>query len=127
LSKPTLVIADDEMDIALLVQSRAALQGFEARIVADGKELMRVLSDSEPDVIVLDIVMPNMDGIEVLNGLVARDCQAIIILISGYDGRYIRIANDFGLGRGLNILGALTKPFRLKELDALLTKAYPEK
>ncbi|HEC16200.1 MAG TPA: response regulator [Sedimenticola sp.] len=124
MDKPRLVVVDDELDIANLVQGRAGLLGFDARIVANGRELMKTL-DGEPDVIVLDLVMPDMDGIEVLQELAARNSRACIILISGYGKQYLEIADKLGSAHGLNILKTLTKPFRIEELDALLRKALP--
>lgn len=127
MDKPRLIVVDDEPDMANLVKGRAELLGFETRTVASGKELLSILSSGIPDFIVLDLVMPDMDGIEVLEALAAKGSQAIIILISGYEGQYLEIAGTLGSAHGLNILGTLNKPFRIEELDMLLRNAYSEK
>ena len=120
--KPTLLIADDDPAISRFVLKIAESKGFAANAVADGKKLLNALSVSLPDIIVLDIVMPDMDGLEVLGELAARGIQTPIILISGYEQNYIDAAFKIGSANGLPILGALFKPFGKSELACMLDK-----
>lgn len=124
MSKPKLIIVDDEQDMAELVQNTAEPIGFQAATANSGQAFLKNLTTDEPDVIVLDLIMPGMDGIEVLQALAAKNSQAKIILMTGYEKDYLQIANTLGSAHGLHILGTLAKPFPLEAMETLLSEAY---
>ncbi len=124
MAKPRLTVVDDESEILDLVGKAAEGLGFDVCKAASGKQMMKALADEPPDVIVLDMIMPDLDGIEILQELAARESGASIILMTGYQEQYLTMANKLGSAKGLNILGALTKPFRLEQLEQLLRKGY---
>lgn len=64
-TKPKIVIADDEADILDLLEYNLVKEGFEVFRAADGEEALRLIQKNKPDIILLDIMMPNMNGIEV--------------------------------------------------------------
>jgi hypothetical protein len=59
--------------------------------------------------------------------LVERNCPSSIILMSGYGGKYIGLADKLGSARGANIVGTLTKPMGLEELKTMLKKIMDAK
>ena len=76
-----------------------------------------------PDVIVLDIVMPEQDGIETIKWLVDRGCRARILIISGYCPTFAFAAKLIGEVQGNIEVSQLEKPIRVAELRARLQAA----
>jgi CheY-like chemotaxis protein len=81
---PTVLIVDDEVNLRTLCSIELAEEGYEVLLAADGKEAMEILEHHTPDVIVMDIRMPEMDGIETLGRMVTRFKEIPIILHSAY-------------------------------------------
>jgi len=77
--------------------------------------------DKRADVIVLDLMMPGMDGVEVIRFLAGIDCDTQLILISGFDSGVLHSAQKLATEQGLYFVGSLGKPFRYDELHKLLS------
>jgi DNA-binding response OmpR family regulator len=118
-----LMVVDDDPNFSALIRSVGVAQGFEVCIVNQAREFKSAYCEFAPNVIVLDLVMPDMDGIEVLDYLGARASGARIILLSGTDATCLRMAGEIGARNGLAIVGTLAKPFRVADLRQLLTEA----
>ena len=76
-----------------------------------------------PDVIILDLFMPDMDGIEVLRLLAEQHCDVPILMISNYQDGILTQAVRLAEGLGLNLAGSLNKPIQLPRLEAALEAA----
>lgn len=113
-----LVIDDDPASVALFCEF-AMIEGFETIGMSDPRQLEEMLA-WRPDTIILDLVMPDVDGIEILRELKQRKCTAGLILVSGGDRRMLASAHELGKHFGLDMRGALTKPVAMKQLLALL-------
>jgi CheY-like chemotaxis protein len=72
--------------------------------------------------ILLDLMMPEMDGVELLTLLAQRQCRAQIILMSGVGGHVLAATERFAQSLGLSVAGHLRKPFRLAELESIVTQ-----
>jgi EAL domain-containing protein (putative c-di-GMP-specific phosphodiesterase class I)/CheY-like chemotaxis protein len=118
-----LLIIDDEATIRSLVIEVAEIVGFEAQEASEPEDFFQSCVDFRPTVVVLDLQMPHADGIEILRRLSQEKVVAKVLLISGVDKKVLNTAKRFGSAEGLQMLGALSKPFNLDELKALLTKA----
>lgn len=118
-----LLVVDDDPNFSALIRSVGAAQGFEVRIVNQAREFKSAYCEFAPNVIALDLVMPDMDGIEVLDYLGGCSCSARIILLSGTDATCLRMAGEIGSLNGLAIVGVLEKPFRVADLRQLLSEA----
>jgi len=81
---PTVLIVDDDRGLRELYKSELSLEGYEVMAAATGKEAVEILKDSRPDVIVMDIRMPEMDGIEALGKVVARHKNIPVIINTAY-------------------------------------------
>jgi two-component system response regulator (stage 0 sporulation protein F) len=81
---PTVLIVDDDRGLRELYKSELSSEGYEVMAAATGKEAVEILKDSRPDVIVMDIRMPEMDGIEALGKVVARHKNIPVIINTAY-------------------------------------------
>jgi DNA-binding response OmpR family regulator len=77
-----LVIDDDEMVLAL-VQRILSLEGFETLTTADGPQGLAIFKDRRPDVVLLDLALPGMNGLEVLRKIRQLDEKAKVIVVTG--------------------------------------------
>lgn len=118
---PCLTVVDDEVDLAGLICDVAAQAGFDARMFNKAALFMEQYNGSA-DVIVLDLMMPGVDGVEVIRFLSGKDCDAQLILISGFDSGVLHAAQKLAIEQGLNYAGSLGKPFRFDELHRLLAR-----
>ena len=117
------LILDDDPIIGRAIQSIAEAAGLQARFTIRTEAFFRAIEDWHPTHVAIDLVMPEMDGVEVLAKLAERKCEAKIIITSGVGSRVLDAAGRSGNERGLNIAGVLAKPFSPKALRALLLDA----
>ncbi len=117
-----LLVIDDEVQMCDLVTEVAGDRGFETAQVTTHADFKRLLHEFRPMFIVMDLSMPDGDGVELLRFLSAERSEASIILISGFDQTVLNAAKQLGVDRGLNLVGALQKPIMIAELEALLTE-----
>lgn len=117
-----LLAIDDEPDICALIAEIATDLGFDVRQAHDADTVFRELTITTPDVIVLDLMMPGMDGVEWLRVLANKVRNAKICLISGSDLRVLNSARRLGSAHGLDIYGVFEKPLDIKQLRAALTE-----
>lgn len=117
--KPRLLVVDDEPEFCDFVGDVAAGVGYEVVETYDAEQVPLLLSGGF-DVIVLDLAMPRMDGIELIRFLAGNRIEASIILISGFDVGVLNSARDLATELGLRVLGTATKPVGVDELEALL-------
>jgi two-component system, chemotaxis family, chemotaxis protein CheY len=117
-----LLVVEDDTDAAELVLRVASRCGYDAVSLAEMSTLEGVLRNLQPDVLTLDLCMPQMDGIEVLSRLKALGFKGHLIIISGQDGWLRKQARDLALTRGLNVADEMGKPLDLNALRSLLTR-----
>ena len=115
-----LVIVDDEPAMAELICDVANLANFSTTQYHHGKKFIDEY-DGKSDVIVLDLMMPDTDGIELIRHLAKQNCPAQLILISGFDSGVLHSAQKLAQELGLNYSGSLNKPFRFDQLFSLLS------
>jgi CheY-like chemotaxis protein len=80
----TILVVDDEKHIRELYRSELEDEGYSVILAATGSEALKIVEENPPDLIVLDIQMPGMDGIELLENLLGRDKGIPIILNTAY-------------------------------------------
>jgi two-component system, OmpR family, KDP operon response regulator KdpE len=113
-SKPLILIADDEPRIVKLVSMALQEEGFRVVAATNGEETLRKAEEYRPDAVLLDIVMPDIDGIEVMQQLRERRHVAVILLTA--KGSVADKAKGLDLGAD----DYLAKPFHTDELTARL-------
>lgn len=114
------LIIDDEYDIALVFSRVAESAGYVSFATADAEEFMQWVKVKKPTHILMDLQMPDMDGVELLRHLANVKCKAHIILISGFDPRVIEVTAKLAKQQGLNVAATLNKPVSAKQLKTLL-------
>jgi len=117
--KPKLIVLDDEVSMGEFVSEVAIGMGFEVSHFKHASEFI-LRHDDTSDAIVLDLLMPDMDGVEIIRLLAGMESRSSIILISGVDKSVLHSARELGYEHGLNIIGTLQKPFHPHELRKLL-------
>ncbi len=80
----TILVVDDEKHICELYKSELEDEGYAVAVAYTGKDALHVVETDPPDLIVLDIQMPGMDGIEILETLIGRDKGIPVILNTAY-------------------------------------------
>ena len=81
---PTILIVEDDEHQQLLFQEELKDEGYDVVVASSGKEALEVVGRVEPDIVVLDIAMPGMDGIEALGRLLSNNNQLPVILHTAY-------------------------------------------
>ncbi|MFJ7406807.1 MULTISPECIES: response regulator transcription factor [unclassified Lysinibacillus] len=112
IKNPKILIIEDEKDIANIVKDYLTVHHFEPTIVSTGKEAILSIQQEIPDFIILDLTLPDYDGIELCRLIREKSHVAILILSArGSD-------TDKVLGLGFGADDYMTKPFSLSELVA---------
>ena len=125
MTRPRLLLIDDEPALAAFVANAASISGFDP-VVANDDQLFREQFSAEcPGMVVLDLGMPGMDGVELLRFLSGQSFDGPVLIISGFDRRVLESAFRLGEAHGLNMVGPLEKPVRLEDLEAILTLHRP--
>ena len=115
-SVPRAVILDDDEQIADLEGELTRAAGFETTVTTRAAEFVAAVEKHRPKLIVLDLQIPEMDGVRALRMLADNRSQASILVVSGMDQRTINAAEEYGRNRQLNMLASLQKPFSPPEL-----------
>ncbi len=120
-----LLVVDDDQAFGRLMKRAAEPCGYEVVATDDPRDVRRIVQTWRPAVIVLDLQIPGIDGIELLRRLATDQCGAQLILASGVDGRTLEAALELGRERGLKMAGTLAKPVDLQHVRELLEKFRP--
>jgi len=84
--KKKLLVVEDEEGLRLFYQEELEAEGYEVLTARNGKEAIQLLEEERPDLIILDIVMPVMNGMEALGRILGKERKIPIILNSSYPG-----------------------------------------
>jgi len=119
--QPRLLVIDDEPALAEFVAQVATECGFLPILTDDDAVFRREFLAQRPDVVVLDLGMPGMDGVELLRFLADEENDAPVLIFSGFDRRVLESAFRLGEALGQRMIGPLEKPVRFQELEHVLT------
>jgi EAL domain-containing protein (putative c-di-GMP-specific phosphodiesterase class I) len=120
-----LVVDDDELMLDLAVAALDSLGFGRISAALSGEHGLRILDELGADVVLCDLNMPEMDGVEFLRHLSARRYEGCIVLMSGEDQRILRTAESLAKAHGLNVLGAIEKPISAPMLALLRDQIEP--
>jgi CheY-like chemotaxis protein len=115
-----LLAIDDHADSANLVVRIALKCGYRAEALTDDADLSASLQNYPPDILTLDLCMPDQDGIRVMSVLQQHQFKGQILIISGQDEWLRKSAGRLATARGLKIAGDMAKPIDVAQLMQLL-------
>ena len=122
MSQGKILAIDDEKNIRHLISNEFSLEGFEVVTAASGEEGLKLFNSRMFDMVLLDIKLPRLSGIEILMQMKQKSPATEVIMITGYGD--IRTAVE---SIKLGARDYVTKPFKLDELLALVRRAINEK
>jgi two-component system OmpR family response regulator len=113
LPPPRVLVTDDEDNIRFLLDAALRHFGFDVYLAASGREALGAVAETKPDLIVLDVMLPDLDGFEVCRRLRSDGVRVPVLFLTARDGTEDKV-------RGLTLGGDdyVTKPFSLEEVVA---------
>src|SRR6516225_7747427 len=118
-SSDKILVIDDDRVVGEIVSALANAMGLHCDVTRSPEDFFDLVTP-DTTLILLDLVMPEMDGIEILRLPGAKKCKARIVLMSGINIRVIETAKKLAQTLGLSVVGHLQKPFPLSQLKDLL-------
>ncbi|MCM8800844.1 MAG: response regulator [Candidatus Omnitrophica bacterium] len=111
---PKILIVDDELDVREFAANFFRKRNLEVVTACDGYEALRIIEKDRPDLVLLDIRMPNLDGIETLGRIREKDKELKVIMVTGKNPE-----EDKSLAKckELGVLAYIHKPLKLDELE----------
>jgi two-component system alkaline phosphatase synthesis response regulator PhoP len=128
MSRGRILVVDDEIYIVHILDFSLGMEGYEVVTALDGEEALEKARETKPDLIVLDIMMPKMDGYETCKALKADDrTKNIPVILLSAKGRNVDMQTGYDVGADEYI----TKPFSPRKLvdriNAMLGQSDPSK
>jgi len=112
------LIVDDEEELVTTIAERLQIRGIQAQTATDGETALKMIEANPPQFVVLDIMMPGMGGIEVLQRMIAQNLKIPVILLTGYG------STEQGMeGMKLGAFDYLMKPCDLNNLIGKIQEA----
>lgn len=111
-----LLVVDDEPDFRGFVRDFAERYGFAVATAENGELAQRRFREFGPQIVLLDVVMPRVDGIEFIDWLAVEDANVRLIVVTGFNPNYGQLAERLAVARGLSSVAVLTKPVRIATL-----------
>jgi DNA-binding response OmpR family regulator len=121
---PKILIVEDEPHMVKIVQDRLAAKGYEIAVARDGEEALAQVKLERPDLILLDILMPKLDGFEVCKRLKAdeKTRRIPVMILTAKTG-----LADENCGLELGVDAYIMKPFDLSLLEWAIASAFAQK
>lgn len=116
-----ILVIDDEADLRSSLQERLAMEGYCVQTAPDGRTGLKLYHDHQVDLVITDVLMPEIDGLEVVRTLRRLSLTLPIIVMSGGGTReldFLVEAQEFGATR------TISKPFRLEEIVAMVNGLF---
>lgn len=117
-----LLLDDDKFTLELLSDMLSGLGNFDVHCESDAKSALLALASAPPALLVCDLSMPDMDGIEFMHAAAGAAFRGQVMLLSGMDAGVRRSAERLARAHGLQVLGAYKKPISASELREALAR-----
>lgn len=115
--KPRILLLEDEPGVRSTLQDRLILEGYHVQTAPDGRRGLNLYYESPVDLVITDVLMPEIDGLEVIRVLCGKSSPPLIIAMSGGGSRdldFLLEAREFGATH------TLSKPFHLDDFATLV-------
>lgn len=123
--RPRVFIVDDERCILELISKGLEEAGFQPETFTSGREFERAVVLESPDLCIMDLSLPDIDGVTILNELAQQGYRGRILLISGHSQQVLRSVSRMAEDYQLQIIGCIRKPFTMKPLLDALRMQHP--
>lgn len=111
MNKIKVLLVEDEQSLAMILSDTLEAQGFEMRTAGDGEQGLRMFEEQKPDILVADVMMPKMDGFEMVRRIRKKDKHTPVLFLTARSA-----VNDVVAGFELGGNDYLKKPFGIQEL-----------
>jgi two-component system response regulator (stage 0 sporulation protein F) len=119
---PSILIVDDQKGVRRLLEELFKKDGWQIHIASDGKSAIEMLEEISPDIILMDMKMPNMSGIEASQQILARNPEIQIVIMTAYgEMEVVSQALDIGVCK------CITKPFDITYLREVIHQLVERK
>ena len=119
-----LLVVDDHVDITDLIREIAGADGYDVHTLNQSTRFFEQFEQISPDIVCIDIHMPDVDGIEILRWLSNSGSNAWVLILSGGDPLFTKVAERIGEAANLDVR-TLVKPFSLSDFRLML-RELPE-
>ena len=120
MANPRLLVIDDDAPTGTLFRRVAEKEGFDVRVCQSAEDGQQQVADFDPQVILLDLIMPDIDGIEMVRWLTGVGYRGRVVMVSGYSESYLQAAVTMLQARGVKDSQSLSKPIDLNALREAL-------
>ncbi len=115
-----LLVVDDQVGLTRVISMVAEELGYETRVANTPMIATELYVSFRPDVVILDMIMPEKDGIDVLNEMLLTGVRSRLVLTSGLSESFLRLAEGVARFHEIDRVEILRKPFKRDELADLL-------
>ncbi|GAB4178166.1 MAG: sigma-54 dependent transcriptional regulator [Geothermobacteraceae bacterium] len=122
MAKNRILVVDDEQLIRWSLEQNLSKQGYEVATAASGEDALRAIQQDAPDLVLLDIQLPGMNGLEVLEKIKEQDEEIIVIMVTA-----LGVLETAVKAMRLGAFDYINKPFNLDELAIVIRKAFETK
>lgn len=119
------LIIDDEQLSGMSICNVVDHLGHESRFCLDPAEYFNTLKSWKPDAVIIDLIMPQMDGLEVAERTHSVSPRVRMVLVSGLGRKTLNDAAKTLISKGANLSGVLEKPFTILEVKRVLGQISP--
>jgi len=114
-----ILVVDDEPSIVTLLKFNLEREGYRVLTGGEGRETLKIIERDRPDLLLLDVMLPGLDGFEVLRRIRARDARLPVLLLTAKGEEFDRV-----LGLELGADDYITKPFSVREVLARIKAVF---
>ena len=118
-----IAIVEDDPFMAEVIKGMISSAALEAEVFLLGKDFLNCIYADKFGVVLLDLSLPDIDGIDLLEMLSAKSMEWKLLLMSGHQAGVISAASLYAKGLGMDVIGVLQKPFSQFELLAAISGA----
>jgi len=115
----TILVVDDDKNFRLLLEAELTLEGYEVVLADNGLVALKKIKEGAPDLVILDLKMPDLHGLEVLRTIRKKNKELPIIICTAYE----KMQDDYTIWSG-RVAAFLTKPLDLENLKDIIYELF---
>ncbi len=115
----TILVVDDDKNFRLLLEAELTLEGYEVELADNGLAALKKIKEGAPDLVILDLKMPDLHGLEVLKTIREKNKELPVIICTAYE----KMQDDYTIWSG-GVAAYLTKPLDLENLKDIIYELF---